>query len=188
MDQGWSALIAGAAGLAGAVIGGYFAKQGAVAGAKASADAIARQVKQQGRNEVAHWIRQERRNAYDEVLRAYGAFANALAAYRVAIENDQPLEETRRQAGAARNLLFIASSSTHLFGPEDVWAAVRNLRDQAHENVVAHDVYAHQRQAGGGPGLEEATVSLAEARESMTQLLVTFSQRSRETLLSEPNG
>ncbi|MET7560585.1 hypothetical protein ABZS95_10310 [Streptomyces sp. NPDC005479] len=188
MDEGWSAVIAGAAGLAGAVIGGYFAKQGAIAGAKASANAIAQQVKQQSRNEHAHWVRGERRAAYDEVLRAYGVLTNIFAAFRLDIENEQPLDEINRRAVEANALFVIAGVSTRLFGPEDVWFAARDLMQETQRVLEGHQDYAHQRRAGGGPRLEETEASLTEARRSMGQAFSAFQLRSSETLLSAPNG
>ncbi|MEU3243330.1 MULTISPECIES: hypothetical protein [unclassified Streptomyces] len=47
MDDLWAALIAGATGLFGAAIGGYFAKSGAIKGAETAAAAQQRQVVQQ---------------------------------------------------------------------------------------------------------------------------------------------
>ncbi|MGX1886630.1 hypothetical protein [Streptomyces sp. NPDC055287] len=188
MDQGWSALIAGIAGLLGAVLGGYIAKQGALAGAKATAEATARQVELQGRNELAHWIRQERRAAYGEVVRAYSVLANLLAAYRVAVGRGTALDDLSSQVDDARNALIIACSSTHLFGPEAVWDAAYDMRSTAQEGVLAHRAFAHHSQAGGAPGMQDARRDLSVARDAMRESLVSFSERSRQALLSEHAG
>ncbi|GAA1522288.1 hypothetical protein GCM10009730_32770 [Streptomyces albidochromogenes] len=185
MDQGWSALIAGMAGLVGAVLGGYIAKQGAVAGARATAEATARQVELQGRNELAHWIRQERRAAYGEVVRAYSVLANQLAAYRVAVGRGTALDDLSDQVDDARNALVIACSSTHLFGPEAVWDAAYALRSTAQQGVLAHRAFAHHSQAGSRSGLEDARRDLSGARVAMRESLISFSERCRQALLSE---
>ncbi|WP_327246569.1 hypothetical protein [Streptomyces sp. NBC_01320] len=185
MDAGWSAVIAGAAGLAGAVIGGYFAKQGAIAGAKASADAIAHQVEQQSRNEHVHWVRGERRTSYGEVLRAYGDMVRTFSAHHQAVESEQPLDELNHRGIEAWGLLAIACQGTRLFGPNEAWFAACELQNRAQAVWDQHQVLAHQSRSGGGPRLAEATTELTQARTDMVKAWNRFSDVSNQLLVDD---
>ncbi|WP_329163941.1 hypothetical protein OHB49_28930 [Streptomyces sp. NBC_01717] len=185
MDAGWSAVIAGAAGLAGAVIGGYFAKQGVIAGAKASADAIAHQVEQQSRNEHVHWVRGERRASYGEVLRAYGEMVRTFAAHHKAVEEQQPLDELNQRSLEAWALLAIACQGTRLFGPDEAWSKACELQNRSQTVWDHQQLFAHQSQSGGGPRLAEVTTELTQARTDMVQAWNRFSQVSNQLLVED---
>ncbi|MFE6487677.1 hypothetical protein ACFVGN_32750 [Streptomyces sp. NPDC057757] len=182
MDQGWSALIAGLAGLVGAAVGGYFAKAGAVQGAKTAADAVARQVEEQRAHELTQWIRQERRAAFGEVVRAHGELAGRLAALRVAVERGSVVGATGEQVDEAWTLLSLACSGVHLFGPEPVWIAADRVRSTAHECVIAHRPLMTPASDADEGQRVLARHDLARPREEMRSAMSDFSARSREAL------
>ncbi|MGW9070256.1 hypothetical protein ACWGQT_12535 [Streptomyces yangpuensis] len=65
MDQGLSALIAAGFGVVGTMVGGAAAVWGAKIGAERSARAVGQQVQDQAAAEHAHWLRQQRSEAYE---------------------------------------------------------------------------------------------------------------------------
>ncbi|MDF3141688.1 MULTISPECIES: hypothetical protein [unclassified Streptomyces] len=71
MDQEIAALIAAGFGLLGAVVGGAAAVWGAKIGAERSAHAVKQQVQDQAAAEHAHWLRQQRSEAYEQFEDAY---------------------------------------------------------------------------------------------------------------------
>ncbi|WP_392959722.1 hypothetical protein [Streptomyces sp. LN245] len=182
MDQGWSALIAGLAGLAGAAIGGYFAKAGVVQGAKTPADAVARQIEGQRADELTRWIRRERRAAFGEVIRAHGELAGRLAALRVAVERETVHDAMSEQVDEAWTALSLASSGVHLFGPAPVWTAADRVRSATRECVVARRSFVATAHNSGAGQRVLAWDGLAGPREEMRSALTAFSARSREAL------
>ncbi|MEV7283322.1 hypothetical protein AB0O01_01925 [Streptomyces sp. NPDC093252] len=184
MDQLWPAVVAGLAGLVGAALGGYFARSGAVTGARTAADAITRQVDQQRANELQHWIRQERRTAYDEVIRAQGVLARHLAAFRTALEHQEPRGTVDEELNAAWASLSLACSRTRLFGPDPVWTAAVRLREAAHAGLAAHRAFARRVDGGGAfPGWGE----LAAPRQEMKDAGAEFFDRCRTALEIPPD-
>ncbi|MFG2954835.1 hypothetical protein ACGF5O_14015 [Streptomyces sp. NPDC048291] len=75
MDQGIAALIAAGFGLVGAAVGGAAAVWGARIGAERSAQAVKQQVQDQAAVEHAHWIRQQRLEAYEGFEDTYAQLA-----------------------------------------------------------------------------------------------------------------
>ncbi|MET8830422.1 hypothetical protein ABZX40_33600 [Streptomyces sp. NPDC004610] len=187
MEQLWPALVAGLAGLIGAALGGYFARSGAITGARTAADAIARQVDQQRANELHHWIRQERRTAYDEVIRAQGVLARHLAAFRSALEHQEPRDTIDEELDAAWASLSLALSRTRLFGPEPVWTAAVRLRDAAHAGLAAHRAFAGRLDSAppgtAFPGWRELTAP----RQGMKDAGAEFFDRCRAALEIPPD-
>ncbi|MGI5427933.1 hypothetical protein [Streptomyces sp. CA-179760] len=81
MDQGVAALIAGLAGMAGAlggaVAGAVGAVRGAKVGAEKTAEATRQQVKDQALAEHGHWLREQRQAAYSAFIAANQAVERA---------------------------------------------------------------------------------------------------------------
>jgi hypothetical protein len=83
VDQGWAAVLAAVVGLVGALggalAGGYAAIRGAREGAERSARALLEQARRQAHDQFEHWLRQERRLAYADMLRDTDDFNMKLA-------------------------------------------------------------------------------------------------------------
>lgn len=98
MDPGWAAILAAAVGLigalGGAITGGYAAIRGAKEAAERSARASLEQAARQARDQHEHWLRQERRLAYAELLQDAENFLMKLADLANAAANQ---EENRQR-------------------------------------------------------------------------------------------
>ncbi|WP_406429841.1 hypothetical protein OHA59_30350 [Streptomyces sp. NBC_01589] len=79
MDQGIAALVAAGFGLAGTAVGGAAAVWGAKMGAERSAQAVKQQVQDQAAAEHAHWLRQQRSEAYEQFEDTYNEVARLVA-------------------------------------------------------------------------------------------------------------
>ncbi|MDI9834852.1 hypothetical protein [Streptomyces sp. KAU_LT] len=82
MDEGTAALIAGFAGLLGALggaaIGAIAAVRGARIGAEKAAEAARQQVRDQASVDHHHWLRQQRLEAYAALLAVYDAYVTSV--------------------------------------------------------------------------------------------------------------
>lgn len=76
MDQGLAAVWAGAAGLVGAGIGGAAAVWGAAIGGRRTVEAAERQAQRTAVTEHQHWLRQQRFDAYQELMTAAEPLTN----------------------------------------------------------------------------------------------------------------
>ncbi|MEU9979513.1 hypothetical protein [Streptomyces sp. NPDC051014] len=170
------------AALVGAVVGGYFAKAGAVQGAKTAADAIVRQVEEQRANELNQWIRTERRVAYGEVVRAHGELASRLAALRVAADRDAFEDLMGERVDEAWTVLSLACSGTHLFGPESVFQAADQVRDATRSCVIEHRAFVAATRLDDAVQLLRARQDLEGSRDEMRSTFTEFSVRAREAL------
>lgn len=125
MDQGLAAVIAGAFGLVGAAVGGAAAAWGARVGAEKTALATRQQVRDQAEAEHAHWLRQQRLEAYEGFLSAFEAHSRIfLASYHA--------RETRRSHvdSEGDRAQLLASMLT----PEEIEAfgdAAQTMRERA---------------------------------------------------------
>ncbi|MEU6340665.1 hypothetical protein ABZ883_06910 [Streptomyces sp. NPDC046977] len=121
MDQGMAALIAGVAGmvgaLGGAVAGGIAAVRGARIGAERTAEATRQQVQDQAAAEHGHWLREQRRDAYASFIAATQAVTDAAKAV-TAMEYEQLMGFNR----SVQELVKVSSLIT-LMGPESMVSA-----------------------------------------------------------------
>ncbi|MHC5260842.1 hypothetical protein ACYSUO_23415 [Streptomyces sp. UC4497] len=186
MDDLWPALIAGATGLLGAAIGGYFAKAGAIKGAQTAAAAVQHQVVQQQAHEIRQWTRQERKADYDAVVRAYGQFAALVSKFRMALRDRQDLTALNAQLDEAFIDLALAADGVHLLGPEDVWDAARLLQERSRETLVSHRDFAEMLRTRADPSAAIPWEQLRAEREANGSALADFSTACRRVLEGEP--
>lgn len=187
MDQGWAAVMAGVAGLLGAGVGGYFAMRGAQAGARTTAEAIAEQVERQAANEHAHWIRQERRQAFREIVAAYSEVAERLVQVRKAISREAPTEALVASAEEACNQLATACGSIAMIATDQVWRAAARLHRAVDESVRAHRELALRSTPTGSPSRARLAAQVATANRSMGDRYKDFSRACYEALFrNEP--
>ncbi|MGA4875882.1 hypothetical protein [Streptomyces lydicamycinicus] len=139
MDEGHAALYAAiigfAAAIIGAAVGGWASWRAARHSADAAAQAAAQQIAGQGRNEHLQWIRQERRTAYGEVIKAYCTYSETTAILAALLSMGLAEEAKSRAEEASRDLhdLNLAIHGVLLWGSKEVERATVALYGQASE-------------------------------------------------------
>ncbi|WP_445520409.1 hypothetical protein [Streptomyces sp. NEAU-174] len=129
MDEGWAAVAAGVAAFLGAVASGWYTGRAARQGAEKAADAVLRQVVDQGAIEHGHWLRNQRQETYVTYI---GEWDRALAAVeeqweRARLRIGGPPQSDGIQAADIRDELDRATISVEtcyerlmVLGPESV--------------------------------------------------------------------
>lgn len=132
MDKGWAALVAGVAALIGTVVSGWYAGRAARQGAERAADAVLRQVVDQGAIEHGHWLRGQRQEAYVEFLAEWDASMAIVgdqwepAFLIMSSQEAEPLRRSREvlaHLDEARETAVTAFERVLLLGPETVDSA-----------------------------------------------------------------
>ncbi|CCA56269.1 hypothetical protein SVEN_2983 [Streptomyces venezuelae ATCC 10712] len=128
MDQGVAAAFAGIAGLVGAGLGGLATAYGARIGAQKTIEAVQVQVSQQASVEHEHWVREQRRQACDDIATAWVPFmttsANCLA--RVSLGNS-PSNEQLSELHQAFVGLAATCAKPPLWGPNELIRAAQDI-------------------------------------------------------------
>ncbi|MET7719057.1 hypothetical protein [Streptomyces sp. NPDC005407] len=140
MDQGVAALIAAGFGVLGTVVGGAAAVWGAKIGAERSAQAVKQQVKDQAAAEHAHWLRQQRLEAYERFDDNYSQLSRLV----VRIEGD---------ISSAPDLirdLARCSSRIDILGPLEV--SFRAVQIATALGVRIAELHMLRRMESGGDG------------------------------------
>ncbi|WP_432003461.1 hypothetical protein [Streptomyces sioyaensis] len=141
MDEGKAALYAATIGFAAAVIGaaagGWASWKAARHGADAAVRAAVEQVKGQAKNEHAHWIRQERLNAYRIVLQACTDFMTAVQRLETQALAGTNTDELHQLLEQRLRDVELSTSPLHLLGPSAVHAAALRLLAEADSTVDA---------------------------------------------------
>ncbi|WP_432110291.1 hypothetical protein [Streptomyces sp. AA1529] len=122
MDQGVAALIAGAAGMVGAlggsIAGGLAAIRGAKIGAMSSAEATRRQVQDQSMAEHSHWLRSKRADAYSEFLNQARRTEQAVDRFAFKLHAGSASFEDLTDVDEEIDKLLDCGSTIELVGPE----------------------------------------------------------------------
>jgi hypothetical protein len=184
MDEGVAVLIAGLAGMAGAlggaVAGAIGAVRGARIGAEKTAETTRQQVKDQAMVEHGHWLRQQRQAAYSAFIAATQEVEAAADAAMVSTPGSQ--SQTKRDALREEiHKLNDASSQVTVLGPESMIEAAGRvfhglMRLQAAlsaGDLVAEFTQNHQDR------IDEAWDMFVEARQ--------FFQDSARRVLVQPS-
>jgi hypothetical protein len=133
MDQGWAAVIAGIAGtggaLGGSIVGAIAPVRGTRIGAERTAQATLQQVRDQAVLDHAHWLRQQRQEAYVALLGAYDTFAVEMRRTVGVLEGPNPQEAEIEAIQQAVFALEQAQSRIPLLGPEPAREAGIQLQD-----------------------------------------------------------
>nr|BFD83064.1 hypothetical protein StreXyl84_24650 [Streptomyces sp. Xyl84] len=145
MDQGIAALIAAGVGLLGAVVGGAAAVWGAKIGAERSARAVRQQVQDQAAAEHAHWLRQQRSEAYEQFEDAYNEVAR-----RVELGE----EEDVTQAVELIRTLYRWQARIEILGPPAVAESAEGVLSVLGMRLAA--LAAMHRMNSGADGVPEA--------------------------------
>ncbi|MFE3549961.1 hypothetical protein ACFXN2_14925 [Streptomyces kronopolitis] len=170
MDEGTAALIAGVAGmigaLGGAIAGAIGAVRGARVGAERTAEATRQQVRDQATAEHGHWLRQQRQAAYSSFIAANQATERAAQAALVG----EPGRRTQWDADfeafkqSIEELNDVASQISVL-GPDSmIRASGRIFRDAACLTMQLADVrHTHDFTQDHQDRIDEAWDEYAEA-------------------------
>ncbi|MFF8900388.1 hypothetical protein ACF082_23280 [Streptomyces lydicus] len=183
MDEGnaalYAAIIGFAAALIGAAVGGWASWRAAKHSADAAVRATVEQVTGQAANELAQWIRQERRKVYGEVIAAYAQMGHALIRLSAAPTDDELEAAYQVEADKVR----VAAHTVRLLGPDSVNAAAWVLIESTHEARNAIREWARQV-ARGSSGLREMEEAAEETQHAMGASYTAFLAACREVLLT----
>ncbi|MFG2889297.1 hypothetical protein [Streptomyces sp. NPDC048248] len=135
MDAGIAAVIAGVAGmvgaLGGAATGGLAAVRGARIGAEKTSAALLKQTQDQAEIEHRHWAREHRRQACSQLMEQYAGMLGALALAQKALWNGELLPAEEHQAiDALKVAMAPVSRQLDLWGPPELRDAVDELMDK----------------------------------------------------------
>jgi hypothetical protein len=155
MDEGTAALMAGLAGtvgaVAGAVVGAIAAVRGARIGAEKAAETARQQVQDQASIEHEHWLRQQRIEAYSDLLTAYDD--SALVAARTAKKvrdmepgDPKPVDDFDELTAKTLRLRQVRQR-VKLVGPEPIHARAVELEDAARDYYIDLDCAAEARES-----------------------------------------
>ncbi|WP_030675323.1 hypothetical protein [Streptomyces rimosus] len=189
MDEELAALLAGAIGLAGAVlgaaVGGLASYRAAKHSAEVAARALAEQVAGQARYEQEQWVRQERRQVYGDINRAYAELAAALAALHTALSGRRPVQELVERVEERRLQLSVAVSPTAMLGPVEVHDAARALIGATDAFVAAYRELAVLPEAHEPAQPDAVRERVADRRADVHACLSNFSAACRNVLLRQ---
>ncbi|WP_030371604.1 hypothetical protein [Streptomyces rimosus] len=189
MDEELAALLAGVIGLAGAVlgaaVGGLASYRAAKHSAEVAARALAEQVAGQARYEREQWVRQEQRQVYGDINRAYGELATALSSLHAALAERRPVQELVERVEERRLRLSVAVSPTAMLGPEEVYDAACALIGATDAFVAAYRELAVLPQADESVRLDAVRERLADRRADVHACLSDFSAACRNVLLRQ---
>ncbi|MFE2500823.1 hypothetical protein [Streptomyces rubiginosohelvolus] len=138
MDQGIAGVIAGCAGLLGAGVGGLATAYGARVGAQKTVEAAHAQAERQSTSEHLHWIREQRRQVYSDVLASHAPFRTTAIKRSIELSQGRPLppEENLR---FEEQILQIAevTARADLWGPASVLDAAHEMSRAGGDKYIA---------------------------------------------------
>lgn len=176
MDQGIAAVIAGAAGmvgaLGGAVAGGLAAIRGARVGAETGAKALRDQVRDQAATEHAHWLREQRRAAYTQFISIAQLVQDKAMNFAL-----DPSDDTMDELHDAVADLASLSGAITLIGPEPMQGSANQVIEAA--GILEGAVYATLSRDSEILGVSEES---AEAYSRFFNLRTAFIAEAREVL------
>lgn len=134
MDSGAAALIAGMAGmsgaLGGALIGGIAAVRGARVGAETTAAAALQQIQDQAATEHQHWLREQRQQTYSALITELQTTRQAVHSLVAALYADRRPESQLHAAQASIRNLVDSGVAVALLGPEAVIESQQRVTDR----------------------------------------------------------
>ncbi|MFJ8152240.1 hypothetical protein [Streptomyces sp. NPDC094468] len=155
MDQGVAALIAAGFGVLGTAVGGAAAVWGAKIGAERSAQAVKQQVRDQTAAEHAHWLRQQRLEAYERFEDNYSQLA------RLAVRIDGDVSPA---ADLLRDLAH-CSSRIEILGPLEVSFRSVQIATALGVRVAQLHVLRRIQSSDGGEQSEEYSQLVSQLRD-----------------------
>jgi hypothetical protein len=175
MDEGVAALIAGLAGMAGAlggaVAGGMAAVRGAKIGAENAADVARQQTKDQATVEHQHWIREQRQQAYVAFMAAALKCELECHNIREALSNSRNSIETEPLESALTEVTETAPRIL-LLGPDRMIELAHSATQaaiDALELVESHEGTDHDRVSEALERISEANVDFYDSARRIMQ-------------------
>lgn len=181
------ALVAAGFGLAGAVVGAALSAQAAKKGAVLSAQATLQQVRDQATVDQAHWLRQQRLQAYEGFLAAWDECLRLIGS--VGLPGDSGSSGINHLKEAA-NRMTERARRIDILGPAEVAQAAEELADSIRRDVhIASRLKelteatlptATERMTNGtAPAMAAATEAMQEARRQMQELVAEANESGR---------
>ncbi|MGW7640330.1 hypothetical protein [Streptomyces decoyicus] len=183
MDQGLAAFYAGIGALFGAILTALAGYLGARHTAKSAVDAAAKQVAAQAANELTHWIRQERRQVYREVLTQARSLIRTnsdvkLAAVRLHL-TDSDVAVLHDQSWG----LALACTDVETLGGEEVTRAATELATAALRMAGATNGLTGQMAVSSTNDRDRVLTRLGEIETDLAQAADELQAASRRELL-----
>ncbi|MFE3774866.1 hypothetical protein [Streptomyces sp. NPDC059122] len=170
-------------GLAGTVLGAVVAARATKVGADKNAETVRQQVEDQAAAEHAHWLRQQRLNAYEGFLEAWDECLRLTRASADPQDGDPPGVEPLR---AAAGRMTERARRIALLGPPAVTQAAEELAETMQQDVDVTANFVRAAEAGTS-GLEErpadvdavhvATEAFVQRAEQLCELLAGARER-----------
>lgn len=163
MDEGraalYAAIIGFAAAIIGAAVGGWASGRAARHSAGAAIQAAIEQTAGQARSEHAQWMRQERRQAYGQILKAFDEYRRAATHLLYAAGTSDArlqLDEYDLRISDVR----VACLDSFLFAPDELYAPTMKLLEALNEAQETYHAAAEQEP--GAPDLAEIRQAASE--------------------------
>ncbi|MFJ1786744.1 hypothetical protein ACIOML_20815 [Streptomyces anulatus] len=183
MDQGLAGLLAGAAGLVGAGIGGLATAYGARVGAQKTIEAAQTQVAQQSAAEHIQWMRDQRRQVYSDLTALNASYFVAVATCSVELKGGRPLSSEQGENVKQRFLEIVESSArARLWGPDEVIASIDRVRISTASQVSALLSWSAAVLAENSEEMERRSQVFEAASLENKEARRTFTEAAYETL------
>ncbi|RSO21805.1 hypothetical protein DMH15_34310 [Streptomyces sp. WAC 06725] len=169
----------------GAAVGGPAGFREAKQSAEVAARALAEQVAGPARYEREQWVRQEQRQVYGAINRAYAELATALFALHTALAERRPVQELVERVEERRLRLSVAVGPTAMPGPEEVDDVACALIGATDAFVAAYRELAVLPRADEPVRLDAVRERVAGRRADAHACLSNFSAACRNVLLRQ---
>ncbi|MFJ7305513.1 hypothetical protein [Streptomyces sp. NPDC099088] len=167
------ALVAAAFGLAGTVVGARAAKKGALI----SAEVTLQQVRDQADVDQAHWLRQQRLQAYEGFLSAWDECLRILKSVGLPGDSESPGPNPLKEAAGR---MTERARRIDILGPSEVAQAAEELADSIRRDVdiatkllklaQAHSPVSDRRMAESVPAMTAAAEAMREATRQIQEI------------------
>ncbi|WP_416983228.1 hypothetical protein [Streptomyces sp. T028] len=183
MDQGVAGVIAGIAGLVGAGVGGLATAYGARIGAQKTIEAAHMQVERQSTAEHLHWIREQRRQVYSDVLAAHASFRTTTINWLVELRRDLSLssEDRLRFRGQYVELGEITARAD-LWGPRAVVDHGHAMLKEVGTQFVALTKWSEAIREGQSSDIPNLSQEFEAARAALKNARSAFMQAAVDAL------
>ncbi|MEU7257278.1 hypothetical protein AB0B21_15925 [Streptomyces rimosus] len=145
----------------------------------------ARALAEQARYEREQWVRQEQRQVYGAINRAYAELATALSALHAALAERRPMQELVERVEERRLRLSVAVGPTAMPGPEEVDDVACALIGATEAFAAAHRELAVLPQADESMRLDAVRERVAGRRADAHACLSNLSAACRNVLLRQ---
>ncbi|MFD9139679.1 hypothetical protein ACFVY7_02550 [[Kitasatospora] papulosa] len=183
MDQGIAGVIAGIAGLFGAGVGGLATAYGARIGAQKTLEAASMQAERQSTFEHLHWIREQRRQVYSDVLASHASLWATTINWAVELRQGRPLPNEDHLRFKEQFFEMVdATARADLWGPTAVLGEGHAMRRAAGEEYAALSAWSHAIRAEETSDIQDFLQRYETAREAYGEARSAFIQAAVNAL------